>query len=701
MANVKREKIAVLGGGIAGLTAAYELSKTKELQDKYEVTIYQMGWRLGGKASTGRGPEGQIQEHGLHFWFGCYENAFRMLKEVYTARPLRPDDPLKDWRCALKPQNFTPMGVLFKGEPAYWPITWPQFGGAVGDGREITISYALETLLGFLADIAQHWQQFTRFIVRGELTPAIDPTAALRREQVTPLAIDAHLQSLAGVENLLPDVVRTLGGTIESLLNTLRILPVSETTRPVHEALVIGYAFCKGVVLDIILGHDLERLERVEFRDWLIRHGADRSVVADSTLLRSLYDMCMQYKDGDPQSPNFAAGTAIIVFLRLLCTCKEDFIWAMQSGMGEVVIAPLYEVLIQNKVQFRFFRKVKQLTLSADRKSVRRISLAVQAKPSGASYTPTRFINGLRYWPAEPFWDELEHGDQIKRAGVNFESHWYDWPDADPETLELGDGFDKVVLALSLGAFKQLNPADHSLAADLAQANPKFGAMTNQIGLIPTLALQIWCDADLNGLGWKLDPPATVAGPEALSVWADMTHTLRYEPWPDPRPKSVEYFCGVYRTDLFKKPSTETKVPKTASDEVKAQALAYLKRYAYTFLPELGSDKGVIQWDLLHDQTGGSGAARFDQQYWRANVSPNECCPGSAAGATPYRLRAGESGFKNLYLAGCWVRTGLNTTCIEGAVMAGMQAARAISGSPQNIPGENFLREFGALGGGK
>jgi len=119
MANVKREKIAVLGGGIAGLTAAYELSKTKELQDKYEVTIYQMGWRLGGKASTGRGPEGQIQEHGLHFWFGCYENAFRMLKEVYTARPLRPDDPLKDWRCALKPQNFTPMGVLFKGEPAY------------------------------------------------------------------------------------------------------------------------------------------------------------------------------------------------------------------------------------------------------------------------------------------------------------------------------------------------------------------------------------------------------------------------------------------------------------------------------------------------------------------------------------------------------------------------------------------------------
>jgi len=701
MSNGKKEKIAILGGGIAGLTAAYELSRTKELQDKYEVTIYQMGWRLGGKASTGRGPDGQIQEHGLHFWFGCYENAFRMLKEVYTARPLRPNDPLKDWKCALKPQKFTPMGVLFKGEPAYWPINWPTFGGVVGDGREVTISYALKTLLGFLADIAQHWEQFSRFVVRGELTQPIGLTAAQLAKEVKPLAFDAHLQSLADVENLLDNEVRTLGGTIDSVLNTLRMLPISETSGPVHEALVLGYAFCRGVVADVILRRALADLERIEFREWLISHGADSTVVADSTLLRSLYDMCMQYENGDPQLPNFAAGTAIIVFLRLLGTCKEEFIWAMQSGMGEVVVAPLYEVLSQNHVQFRFFRKVKRLALSSDKRSVQSISMAVQANPKADSYIPTSFIDGLRYWPAEPFWGQLEQGDQMKLADVNFESHWCDWPEAGEETLELGDGFDKVVLALSLGAFKQLNPADRSLAEDLASVNPSFSAMTKQIGLIPTQALQIWCDADLDGLGWKLNPPATVAGPEALSVWADMSHTLRYESWPDPRPKSVEYFCGVYRTDLFTKPSTETQVPKAASSDVKAQALAYLQRYAYTFLPALGSDKGVLQWNLLHDPTGGSGAARFDRQYWRANVSPNECCPGSAAGATLHRLRAGESGFKNLYLAGCWVRTGLNTTCIEGAVMAGMQAARAVSGISQNIPGEDFLREYGALNGGK
>ena len=35
-----RKRVAILGGGIAGLSAAYELSET----DEYEVTLYTMGW---------------------------------------------------------------------------------------------------------------------------------------------------------------------------------------------------------------------------------------------------------------------------------------------------------------------------------------------------------------------------------------------------------------------------------------------------------------------------------------------------------------------------------------------------------------------------------------------------------------------------------------------------------------------------------
>ena len=53
------KKIAILGGGIAGLTTALHLSATPELRAQHEITIYQMGWRLGGKCATGRGPAGR------------------------------------------------------------------------------------------------------------------------------------------------------------------------------------------------------------------------------------------------------------------------------------------------------------------------------------------------------------------------------------------------------------------------------------------------------------------------------------------------------------------------------------------------------------------------------------------------------------------------------------------------------------------
>ena len=54
--------------------------------------------------------------------------------------------------------------------------------------------------------------------------------------------------------------------------------------------------------------------------------------------------------------------------------------------------------------------------------------------------------------------------------------------------------------------------------------------------------------------------------------------------------------------------------------------------------------------------------------------------------------RSDESGFSNLFLAGTWLRTGLNVSCVEAAVMSGMQCARAISGSPHEIVGEYFLQ---------
>ena len=42
------QKIAILGGGIAALGTALELTAEPDWQQRYEITVYTLGWRLGG-----------------------------------------------------------------------------------------------------------------------------------------------------------------------------------------------------------------------------------------------------------------------------------------------------------------------------------------------------------------------------------------------------------------------------------------------------------------------------------------------------------------------------------------------------------------------------------------------------------------------------------------------------------------------------
>ncbi len=97
MEEAPKEKVAVLGGGISALTAAFWLARVfhpfssrsdlfsfSSQTGKYDVTVYQMGWRLGGKAASGRNTDmgERIEEHLIHVMFGFYRNVFRTMKQV-------------------------------------------------------------------------------------------------------------------------------------------------------------------------------------------------------------------------------------------------------------------------------------------------------------------------------------------------------------------------------------------------------------------------------------------------------------------------------------------------------------------------------------------------------------------------------------------------------------------------------------------
>jgi uncharacterized protein with NAD-binding domain and iron-sulfur cluster len=704
-----KKKIAILGGGMAALSAAYQLTKTQALRDQHDVTVYQLGWRLGGKAASGRDSLGRNLEHGLHVWFGCYENAFQLLQELYAANP--PGAKLPDWQAAVKPQTYTPIGVLLDTATwTTWPLTWPTNDGTPGDGTLLpTWGQMIEVVLGWIAEAIGR---------RGEPAPA-DAVAAAGRAPPSRGTLHPALSPTKATPSRVLSAARQLLQTNGSDLNRLsqqdfdHFLDLNLWARDAlagatsldhrifTEVLDIFGAACRGIWSDLVLPDEpLESLDDNDFRAWLIKHGADPQIVNTSSVVRVLYDTLFQYLDGDVTKPSYAAGTGLGVIMRLVGTYKGSMMWDIQAGMGEVLVAPLYKHLVATGVNFKFFRKVTSLELSADDLLVQTIRMDRQADIQNGDYQPTFELDGLAVWPSEPLWGQLVNGQAMQAANVNFESYWYNWPAAGQEVLQLGTDFDTAILAISLGAYKPLNGADVSMCAQLIEKSQRFADYVQNVGVVPTQSLQLWCDPTSATLGWTTGKAATVSGPEYLNIWADMTQVLAFESWPaSSKPQSLHYLCGTYKTTLFRESASNKGVPAQAFNEIRTQTIAWLNSSSYCLWP-LADQNGAFNFDVLHVTAPATGPARFDQQFWRANIDPTECCTLSTAGTTRYRLHPDETGFANLILAGEGSRHGFNTTAIEGAVMSGAAASRAICGQPVNIIGYDFLQRLPSQGPG-
>jgi uncharacterized protein with NAD-binding domain and iron-sulfur cluster len=59
----EKMRVAILDGGVGALSAAFALSEIDPTGERYEITLYQLGWRLGSKLNHALDGAGQIMIH--------------------------------------------------------------------------------------------------------------------------------------------------------------------------------------------------------------------------------------------------------------------------------------------------------------------------------------------------------------------------------------------------------------------------------------------------------------------------------------------------------------------------------------------------------------------------------------------------------------------------------------------------------------
>jgi uncharacterized protein with NAD-binding domain and iron-sulfur cluster len=414
-------------------------------------------------------------------------------------------------------------------------------------------------------------------------------------------------------------------------------------------------------------------------------NGASPSAV-DCGYLRGLYDLGFAYEDADPARPRVSAAEALRGFLRAFFTYRGAFFWKMNGGMGDVVFAPMYEVLRRRGVRFEFFHRLRDVRI-ADADALARgaaphvtaLHFDVQAKlAGGVPYAPLVDVGGMPCWPAEPCWAQLDDGEALRRDGRRFESHW-DLRRAGETTLHVGRDFDLVVLGVGLGAVPHV-------CGELVARDPRWREMVIHVKTVATQAFQLWLTASTEELGWG-GPAVTLSGfVQPFDTWADMRHLLAYERWPDPAPRTIAYFCSAL-PDLDGVHVADATYLERQREIVRANATRFLATDVRHLWPRAVDTAGRFRWELLASAdgmppAGAASDARFRSQYWTANVNPSDRYTLALPGSSAYRISPLDPTYDNLTVCGDWTDAGFTSGCVETAVMSGRLAAHALSRRP-------------------
>jgi len=638
-------QIAVLGGGMGGLTAAWDLAR-----QGHKVTVYQRGWRLGGKGASGRnaGASERIEEHGLHVLMGFYDQTFALLRDVYAeahkvgavagGAPLPWVEAFSGWNtCVFSRQTQAGTWSFFAVEFPSKPATTPWDGPRPGADFVALFKAGVQVL-----------EQISSAL------KVVFPNKLLD------LAFDAAIAGLLTVVGALNDAARlaalaTLQQTLTVVIKAAVAAGSLKSARA--EWLFIGFCFAAGNALGMLRDKlltpapDFASIDGIDYREWLGSaldpSGCPSWASRDSPFVTALYDLAFS------RTRTLAAGVTLKVLLRMGLDYRGDVAFKMNAGMGDIIFAPLYRALTNLGVQFRFFHRVTAVTLDATKRYVEAIEFERQVATPGG-YDPLVDVKGLACWPHEPRTALLAAAYQTAytaNGGMPYDFEHAAGPspfrmDAMPFPVHRGPGatqFEAVVLAIPVGALG-------GICADLVAADQGFAAMVQGLTTIRTAALQVWTAVPYAQLKSPAKRGMVISYRAPFNSWADMSQVLAREAWPV-APQGLAYFCDA--------------LPDAVPD---AAATAWVAAEGEKWL-----QGGVADLWPGYAHPGDTIA-----MYPRANVEASARYVLSEKGTVSARRAPEGSGFTNLALAGDWVATDLNSGCLEAATLGGLGAADAI-----------------------
>ncbi|HEY0135294.1 MAG TPA: NAD(P)-binding protein [Nannocystis sp.] len=684
-----RRKIAVLGAGLGSLSAVFALTEAADWQDRFEVTIYQIGWRLGGKARSGRNlkAHNRSEAFGHQLWWGCYDNAFAMLRRCYKELARPAGAPLATFKEAWKPAESVFFGTGLEDHDRLWPLAVGRNDATPGEGDlppsvwdyvQVLLPWVLDCLPGIhpeypnYATIAPLWQDQARSLLpallrraqsqgvdsfadfdpqrpdydrllRNPAAPEGPQTSRQRRAWALPLVVGAE-QSLRALE---------AAGAREHHPNFLGLLD-------------LALAVVRGIIHDGLDRHPqgFSAADDHDLRAWLRHHGASPASLA-TPVVTGFYDLL--------HAPALAAGASLRMLLRILLAHKGALYYTPQADLGEVVFAPLYQLLRRRGVRFRFFHKVKELRVEDDRICAIRIGRQVELDPGVGDYEPLINVKGLLCWPSRPLYAQIVLGDSPMIQALDFESA--ESPEIEEFTLRRGADFDDVILGIPA-------PALPKICAQLVDKYPAWQQALAHADSVAVQGAQLWLSPTWAQLAGHATPihAGTLPGSQ-LPRWANRSPNVRLEQWPrELMPAAVCALDGPL-------PDPAPGQPGPGREQLRETVWTWLKSHPRRLWPEASlSATRELNWELLIDTNGRTGDHRLAAQHcWLATAATDRATL-TLPGHTRHRLRAADSGVKNLLLAGDWLADCLGVA--ESAVLTGFQASRALCGHPQVIPGE-------------